>query len=80
VAGTVPLLAYVLPLATSRRFTAATLLTLATLVVVGASRTVVTRGRWWMKGLDMLAIGALAAAAAYQIGRLLAGIVPAGGA
>jgi VIT1/CCC1 family predicted Fe2+/Mn2+ transporter len=78
VAGAVPLLAYVLPFATSRRFTAATVLTLATLFVVGASRTVVTRGRWWVNGLEMLAIGALAAAAAYQIGRFLAGIVPPG--
>lgn len=76
VAGAVPLLAYVLPGAptTGHRFVAAMLLTLATLFAVGAARTTVTRGAWWRNGLEMLAIGALAAAVAFGVGRFLAAV------
>lgn len=72
VAGSVPLLAYILPAPAERRFALATVLTLLTLFVVGAARTLVTRGRWWRDGLEMLAIGALAAAVAWGVGRFLA--------
>lgn len=71
-AGSVPLAAYVLPVPVERRFAVATVLTLLTLFAVGAARTAVTRGRWWRDGLEMLAIGALAAAVAWGVGRLLA--------
>lgn len=76
VAGAVPLVAYVVPVASASRFMATALLTLATLFAVGAARTVVTRGRWWVNGLEMLLVGALAAAVAFEVGRLLARIVP----
>ena len=67
-AGTVPLLAYLVPIPESQRFPAAILLTLATLFTVGASRAVITRLGWFRSALEMLAVGALAAAAAYGIG------------
>lgn len=77
-AGAVPLLAFILPFG-GDRFRLAATLTLATLFAVGAARTAVTRGRWWSSGLEMLFIGAAAAAVAYAVGRLtarLTGIAP----
>jgi VIT1/CCC1 family predicted Fe2+/Mn2+ transporter len=67
-AGIVPLVAYLVPLADEARFPAAIVLTLATLFVVGASRALITRLGWVRSGLEMLAVGALAAAVAYAIG------------
>jgi VIT1/CCC1 family predicted Fe2+/Mn2+ transporter len=43
-------------------------LTLATLFVLGASRALITRLGWVRSGLEMLAVGALAAAVACAIG------------
>lgn len=74
IAGSIPLLAFIFPIPVNLRFTITTLLTLTTLFVVGALRSFVTRGRWWVDGLEMLAIGALAAAVAYGAGALLAGL------
>jgi VIT1/CCC1 family predicted Fe2+/Mn2+ transporter len=69
-AGVVPLLAYLLPSFGNHSFATAASLGLLTLFAVGASRSVFTR-RWWLvAGLEMLVIGALAAAAAYGIGAL----------
>lgn len=72
-AGAVPLLAFLLPI-TADRFLLATLLTLVTLFAVGAGRSLVTPGRWWRNGTEMLLVGALAAGVAYGIGRLLAAL------
>ncbi len=73
-AGSVPLAGFLLPLGTDR-FATASLVTLLTLFCVGASRSLVTLGRWWRDGLEMLAIGALAAAVAFGTGRLLAVLI-----
>lgn len=70
VAGVVPLVAYLVPLDDDARFVAAIVLTLGTLFAVGASRSLVTRLGWIRSGLEMLAVGALAAAVAYAIGAL----------
>jgi VIT1/CCC1 family predicted Fe2+/Mn2+ transporter len=77
VAGAVPLVAFLLPVPPEHRFRTTTALTLLTLFVVGAARTLVTRGRWWTNGLEMLGVGALAAAVAYWVGRLLATVTGA---
>jgi VIT1/CCC1 family predicted Fe2+/Mn2+ transporter len=69
-AGTVPLLAYLAPLSDGERFPAAIGLTLATLFAVGASRALVTRLGCFRSGIEMLAVGALAAAVAYGISAL----------
>jgi len=69
-AGSVPLLPFfVLPPALT--FAASCAATATALFVVGSLRTVVTRGRWFVSGLEMLAIGSLAAIAAYAIGDFL---------
>jgi VIT1/CCC1 family predicted Fe2+/Mn2+ transporter len=67
VAGCVPLLSYVVIEATDP-FRTAVLLTLATLFVVGAARSLVTGRRWWWSGLEMLLVGSVAAAVAYGVG------------
>lgn len=73
-AGTVPLVPYVLA-APERRFAVAVAATLATLFAVGAMRAWVTRLRWWLAGLEVLAVGALAAGVSFAVGALLSGIV-----
>jgi VIT1/CCC1 family predicted Fe2+/Mn2+ transporter len=70
-AGSVPLVPYAVapvPL----RLRVAVGATLATLFLVGALRATVTRLRWWRAGLEMLVVGAAAAAASYVVGVMLA--------
>ena len=74
VAGFVPLLAYLLPWFGSR-FAAATVLGLATLFAVGAGRASFTKHSWIVAGLEMLLLGALAAAVAYGVGAIGAMVV-----
>lgn len=74
VAGLVPLIPYLIPAATFDRFTVATLLTLATLFVIGASRSFVTDGHWLSDGLEMLGLGVLVAAVAYGAGAAVAAV------
>ena len=69
-AGIVPLIAYVVPLPDSYRFPLAIVLTLSSLFAVGAARALVTHLGWIRSGLEMLGVGALAAAVAYSIGAL----------
>lgn len=71
-AGTVPLVAYLVPLSDDWRFPAAIALTLAILFAVGASRAFVTRLGWLRSGIEMLTVGALAAIVAFGIGALAA--------
>ena len=64
VAGSVPLLPYVMPAFHGREFSWSVMSTLVSLFVVGAARTTVTVDRWWTAGLEMLLLGAIVAAAA----------------
>ncbi|HEY8368115.1 MAG TPA: VIT1/CCC1 transporter family protein [Thermodesulfobacteriota bacterium] len=74
-AGSVPLVAYLVPGIEDGRFAIATFLTLATLFTVGAFRSFVTAQSWIRSGLEMLVVGATAAAVAYAIGAMVADIV-----
>ena len=65
--GVIPLLSYVVTM-DRNPFLMAILLTLTTLFVVGAARSLVTTMRWWRSGFEMLAVGSVAAAVAYGIG------------
>lgn len=67
-AGTLPLLAYVIPGLAVDRFPVAVAIALATLFVVGASRAVFTELTWFRAGREMFLIGALATAVAFVIG------------
>jgi VIT1/CCC1 family predicted Fe2+/Mn2+ transporter len=78
VAGIVPLAAYLLPLDDGSRFPTAVGLTLSTLFLVGASRSLVTRLGFLRSGAEMLAVGALASLVAYLIGALAAALTGTG--
>ena len=69
-AGVVPLMSSVV-VADGRSFAVAVGLTLATLFVVGAARSLVTRTRWWRSGAEMLVVGSVAAAVAFGVGAFL---------
>lgn len=73
-AGAVPLVSYVVT-AGSNPFRTAVVLTLLTLFAVGAARSLVTEEPWWRSGLEMLAVGATAAAVAYGVGGFVEGWV-----
>jgi len=74
VAGSIPLVPYLFGLPGSA-FVAAIVMTLATLFLVGALRALVTNLHWWRAGAEMLVVGAVAAAVAYGVGYLVAGVV-----
>lgn len=68
-AGTIPLLPYVLN--PSDRLMTSTVATFGTLFFLGAVRALITKDRWWVTGLETLALGAIVAGAAYGAGRLV---------
>jgi len=77
-AGTLPLTPYLLNLlgfSTPNPFFFSIIATAFALFLVGSLRTTVTKGIWWKNGLEMLAVGALAAIAAYTIGGLIEKLV-----
>lgn len=76
--GFVPLLAYVVfrffPGLQGQSFWVSSALTGLTLFTLGALKVRITNRNWLASGLEMLLVGGLAAAAAYGIGRALAGL------
>ncbi len=74
----VPLIAYVLaqliPALKPRSFEIACVLTSITLFALGALKVRITGRNWFRSGMEMFLVGGLAAAAAYGIGRALAGL------
>lgn len=70
IAGLVPLLAYLLPDFGVNRYAMGMGLALVTLVVVRSARAFFTSRGWFVSDLEMLALAALAAGAAYGIGAL----------
>ena len=70
IAGAIPLLPYLFGIEENVFYWAIVATSLA-LFVVGSLRTLVTGIRWWLAGLEMFAIGAVAAGVAYGIGNLL---------
>lgn len=74
-AGALPLLPYAaadLALLAADCFFASAGVTLGALFGVGAARALVTEERWWVGGLEMLALGAGVAGVAYGSGRFVA--------
>lgn len=69
-AGSVPLLPFAF-VGGQNTFLTSCVATGATLFFVGSLRTLVTRARWFVSGLEMLGVGSVAAAAAYLVGHLL---------
>ena len=75
VAGSVPLVPYVLPALREEGLAWSAGATLTSLFAVGAARASVTVDRWWVAGLEMLVLGLVVAAAAYGAGALIASVV-----
>jgi VIT1/CCC1 family predicted Fe2+/Mn2+ transporter len=78
VAGSLPLLIYLLglflPVDPAVSFPVAMALSGVALFALGASKVFVTERNWLRSGLEMLVVGGLAAAVAYLVGYLLAGL------
>jgi VIT1/CCC1 family predicted Fe2+/Mn2+ transporter len=72
--GSVPLLSYLMPTG-DRAFPIAVVLTLSALFGVGAARALVSDVRWWLGGLEMLGVGAVASAVAYATGAWISGLL-----
>lgn len=73
--GFMPLVTYILasfiPIFEQNTFLTATILTLATLFIVGTLRNIVTNVNWIKSGLEMLLTGSMAAFVAYIVGFLI---------
>ncbi len=78
VAGTIPLLSYLLGLVISvsaaASFPLAMVLSALALFGLGTAKVWITGRNPWRSGLEMLMVGGLAAIVAYAIGTLLGGI------
>jgi VIT1/CCC1 family predicted Fe2+/Mn2+ transporter len=78
VAGVVPLLVYLLGLFVTIdptvSFVVSIILSAAALFALGAAKVLITERNWFRSGLEMLAVGGLAAGVAYLIGYLLRGL------
>jgi VIT1/CCC1 family predicted Fe2+/Mn2+ transporter len=70
IASVVPILPFAIMAVTPAAITAA-LASIAALFAVGASKAIFTRKSWVASGLEMMAVGTLAAAATYAIGLLI---------
>ena len=74
-AALVPILPFVLPIGTWEALIASVIGTVATLFGVGAMKTIFSRRNWVRSGLEMMGIGASAAAITYVIGTLFSMII-----
>jgi len=79
VAGIIPLAAYLVPLPDGSRYGVALGLTLSSLFLVGASRSLVRDRPFLRSGVEMLLIGSLAAGIAYGIGAIAADLTDGAG-
>ena len=71
VAGSLPLLPYIIPGLDVERFAWSIVVTLAALFAIGASRALIANVLWWRGGTEMLALGGVVAAVAYSSGALV---------
>lgn len=78
-AGSIPLLIYliglIVPIAPTTAFTFSLAMSGVALFILGSAKVVVTRGNPLRSGLEMLAVGSLAAGVAFIIGVVLKGII-----
>ena len=74
-AGFVPLASYIFEWEPMDRFHASTVLTMLALFSVGALRSMISDASWWRAGIEMLALGAIVAGAAFASGAGVAALV-----
>jgi VIT1/CCC1 family predicted Fe2+/Mn2+ transporter len=75
VAGTLPLLPYMIPALAIDRLVLSLVFTFVGMFAVGASRALIANVQWLMAGAEMLGLGALVAGLAYASGAVVAAIV-----
>lgn len=80
IAGTLPLVPYIailfgIDLAGYNQFTMSIITTGLAMFFVGSLRTLVIKGKWFYNGLEMFAIGSVAAAVAYSVGFFIEGFL-----
>lgn len=80
VAGTLPLLPYIVQLfgvnlPSNTQFPLSVISTGAALFIIGSMRTIITKHGWLRSGVEMFAVGALAAAVAYLLGAFIEQLV-----
>lgn len=68
IAGLAPLLPFLIPVVSQNALISSPIFSAIALFITGALRTLVTPKRWWVGGLEMLIIGALAGAVSYAVG------------
>jgi VIT1/CCC1 family predicted Fe2+/Mn2+ transporter len=73
--GAIPLAPYILGIERTERFTVAIWSTFAALIVLGLTRSIVTRERLFRGPIEIVSVGALGAIVAYGIGVLLKDVV-----
>ncbi|MBI2549936.1 VIT1/CCC1 transporter family protein [Candidatus Woesearchaeota archaeon] len=72
--GILPIIPFLFPSVTAEAGVVSSVtLAIGSLFAVGAARTFFTRKNWFTSGFEMAAIGAIAAAATFSIGKLLTG-------
>ncbi len=74
-AAIVPVLPFAFPIGSWNALVASTIATVATLFGVGVLKTIFSRKNWVRSGLEMMLIGASAAAITYMIGKLFSLVV-----
>jgi VIT1/CCC1 family predicted Fe2+/Mn2+ transporter len=74
-AALVPILPFVFPMSSSEALLASIVATIVALFGVGAMKTIFSRKGWVRSGLEMMLIGAAAAAITYTIGKLFSSVV-----
>ena len=79
-AGSLPLLPYVIMLfgftvSADNQFSLSIIATMSAMFFVGSLRTYVIKGKWWINGLEMLAVGSVAATVAYVLGSVVEGFL-----
>ena len=70
-AGSLPLMAYLIPGMEHQRFALTSFLGGFSLFGIGAARTLLAGESWWKSGLEMLSVGGAAGTVAYVIGALV---------
>lgn len=75
VAGFMPMIPYFFGMSTQKTFPYAIVATGLILFIVGSLRSLLTFRKWWLAGLEMLGVGAVAAVVAYAVGAFLSTLV-----
>jgi VIT1/CCC1 family predicted Fe2+/Mn2+ transporter len=68
VAGFIPLIPYVSSTPLGLQFVLSSVFAATMFFLVGAGRTLITGGKWFMGGAEMLLVGGLASVVAYVVG------------